>query len=1212
MRLLIDLQCAQHDRQSWSAGAHLLNLVEAMLPIAERDGHDIHLLLNNAFPATIPPVQRRFPKLHAQYRIHVFQGLEASDPTNSNRLWHIEASRLLRDFAIAGLSPDAVMSPSLFHDGTNNASHPRRLALSDTPNLAIHHDLVRTGTEADEPSKNPSDDHEQPFDAVIAVSETTRQDAMDALNCTKAHTRTIPGDAGAEFTPPDSMSLLDMEHLRARYALLRPYLLAVGSKSCPSALQDIVSAYNALPRGIIDSHDLVIAGNFSGNEISCIREHVKTLSLNPGHVRILDHVSDEDLPGIFGLAEIFVMPAARRGFGLPALQAIRSGTLAIGANAASLSDVVGTPETLFEPGDIRSLTSLILRGLTDAAFRARMQDKQTRSAAHFSWEASARKALSSLADHTRMTSPESEWSHVQNRLDKLEDRAIGALKALPEPDGGLSEQDRNDLARALLKTRLATENAWRPRSVPQTGLTWRLEGPFDSHYSLASVNRETARALNKQGVKVALVSAEGDGPFDPDPDFLTAHPDLDALHATGQQSTAETVDILSRNLFPPRVSDMRGPLNLLHGYAWEETGLPQDYTRDMTAHLQGLLVTSPHVKKLFEDAGIGLPIHVVGNGVDHLDVPPEPLPITLPQAGFTCLHVSSCFPRKGPDVLLKSFAQAFEAGDDVQLVIKTFSNPHNEIGAQVSALQVTYPNLPPITVVEEPLTPGQMRSLYAAADLLIAPSRAEGYCLPVAEAVLAGKPVLTTGWGGQKIFAGNPLVHFVDYAFAPAQSHLVHWDSVWAEPDQTDLANKLKAFRLAPKPSQETSTKASHQILTDHTWEKVAERSRDAVQRIAAHVPDLPPKVGWVSSYNTRCGIATYSAHLIEAFPDEITVFASHTTDRITSDNAHVRRCWKQNGQDTLAQLQAQIRATNPQILVIQFNSGFFSFPHLGALILQAKADGRQVVMMMHATDDSAVPPDRQLARIRPALEACDQLLVHSHHDLNHLKSIGLEDNVSLFPHGVPYAAVPAPPKMSPDRPVVLGTYGFFLPPKGLDQLIAAVAHVRNQGENVALDMINAEFPIKDSAEAIQAARQQIRELGLDGHVNLETRFLDDADSFSRLAQADALVFSYQKTAESASGAIRQALALDRPVLATPLRIFDDVEPLIMRLPGTSAEDIAQGILRLIRALRNPEAEPQTTVQLDTMRSNANRWRESHAYQVLGPRLWRQICALGQ
>src|SRR6056297_1878974 len=118
MRLLIDLQSAQHDRQNWSAGAHLLELVDAMLPIAERDGHDIHLLLNNAFPATIPYVQRRFPKLQAQYRIHVFQGLEASDFAAPIRYWRAAASGLLRDFAIASLSPDAALSSSLFHEGS--------------------------------------------------------------------------------------------------------------------------------------------------------------------------------------------------------------------------------------------------------------------------------------------------------------------------------------------------------------------------------------------------------------------------------------------------------------------------------------------------------------------------------------------------------------------------------------------------------------------------------------------------------------------------------------------------------------------------------------------------------------------------------------------------------------------------------------------------------------------------------------------------------------------------------------------------------------------------------------------------------------------------------------------------------------------------------------------------------------------------------------
>lgn len=1217
MRFLIDLQCAQSGSRTRGIGRYALSLLDAMLPAADAAGHEIHLLLNSAFSATIPDVQRRYPKLHAAHQIHIFHGLTYSGLHHTNGPWRKAASGLMRDFVIASLSPDAVFCPSIF-EGERESFALSPLVLSETPTLATHHDLIPAQMPEVYFENNPDFktfyqsrvDSICSYTALISVSEATRHEALDLLDYPEERIHVILEDAGTQFRPPDGMSLTDMERLRTRYNLARPYLLYVGSGEPRKNLISLIRAYGQLPQGLSASYDLVIAGMLTQEEVAEIHQLIEQLSCDPARIRILGHTPDVDLPGLYGLAALFVIPSLREGFGLPALEAIRCGTLTLGSNRTSLPEVIGTPQTLFDPEDIPAMSALIARGLTDTDFRDDMRAQQTRHAGQFSWVTAAQETLALLAHYGQAVAPDTNWPTLQNRLDALEHRTITALQELCLSYTELRDRDQNDLVRALAKTRLETEDAWRPRNLPKTGLTWRLEGPFDSDYSIASVNRETARALKKRDIDVALLSAEGNGPFDPDPDFLTAHPDLAAFHTTGQEPQPKTVNILSRNMFPPRVWDMQAALNILHGYAWEETGVPLAFTRDMTAHLQGLLVTAPHVKKLFEDAGVGVPVHVVGNGVDHLDVPSAPLPAPLPQAEFTCLHVSSCFPRKGADVLLASFAEAFGSADDVQLVIKTFPNPHNDIAAQIEALRATHPDLPQITVIDDAFTPGQMRSLYAAADLLVAPSRAEGYCLPVAEAVLAGTSVLTTGWGGQKIFSGNPLVHFIDYTLVPATSHLGAWDTVWAEPDPDDLVRKLRAFKTAADPGTDVYAAAADHILTDHTWAKVAERSERAVRSIAARAPTSPPTVGWVSSYNTRCGIATYSAHLIDAFPDRVTVFASHTTDRIAPDGADVRRCWYQDGHDTLAGIQREISATNLQVVVIQFNYGFFNLPNLAALILRIKAQGRRVVMMMHATDDRAVPPDKHLARIRTALKACDRLLVHSHHDLNHLKSLGLEDNVALFPHGVPYIDAPALPAMTADRPVVLGTYGFFLPPKGLDQLIKAVALVRDQGAHVALEMVNAEYPVRSSVDAIAAARAQIAALGLHDHITLETGFLDDADSFARLSRTDALVFPYQKTAESASGAIRQALALDRPVIATPLRIFDDVDSLILRLPGTTAQDIAHGLYPIIRALRSPEAEPEIATRLGTARTNTSHWRQSHAYQELGPRLWRQICTL--
>ncbi|KIN70144.1 Glycosyl transferase group 1 [Sulfitobacter noctilucae] len=1211
MRFLIDLQCAQSGSRSRGIGRYTLSLLDAMLPQATAAGHDVHLLLNAAFPATIPDIQRRYPALHRSGHIHVFQGLDRSGLQDPNGPWRKAASGLLRDFAIAGLAPDAVFCPSVF-EGDSEAFALTPLVLSDTPSLATQHDLIPAQMPAIYFDNNPGFAafyrarmaEMQHFTALIAVSEATRQEARTLLDYPAAHLHLVPEDAGPQFTPPGAMSLSDMTDLRSRHGLMRPYILYVGGGEPRKNLMGLIRAYGGLPQGLRDAHDLVIAGTLTIEEHRNIHQLAQDLSLDLGRIRILGHTPEEDLPGLYGLAALFVMPSLREGFGLPALEAIRCGTLTLGTDATSLPEVIGTPETLFDPADIPAQTALIIRGLTDSDFAKRMRAAQQKHAAQFSWDKAACDTLALLERYAQTRTPVSDWPAVQSRLDALEPAAITALQNLP-PDG-LTEGDRDDLARALAITRLAIEDAWRPRTLPDGTLRWQIEGPFDSDYSLASVNRETALALEACGIDTALVSAEGDGAFDPDPAFLADHPDVATLHTKAPTPP----DILSRNMFPPRVSDMGAPLNLLHGYAWEETGLPLSFTRDMTAHLQGLLVTAPHVKKLMQDAGIGLPVHVVGNGVDHLDVPPAPLPAPLPKAAFTLLHVSSCFPRKGVDVLLAGFAEAFAGQHDVQLVIKTFANPHNDIADQITALQAAHPDLPSITVIDDPLTPGQMRSLYAAADLLVAPSRAEGYCLPVAEAVLAGTPVLTTGWGGQRIFAGNPLVHFTGYSFAPTTSHLGAWDSVWAEPDLADLVAQMQQLRAAPAPDARTRSTAKKMLLQDHTWAKVAERSEQAARRIAAHTPAPPPKIGWISSYNTRCGIATYSEHLIRAFPDAVTVFASHTEDRPAPDGPEVRRCWHQNGRDPLADLRSEIDRADPQVLVIQFNYGFYSFPDLAALILAAQADGRRVVMMMHATDDRAVPPQRKLASILPALRACDLLLVHAHHDLNHLKALGLEDNVALFPHGVPHVGTPAPLAMTRDRPVTLGTYGFFLPPKGLDKLIEALALIRAAGENVALNMVNAEYPVASSTEGIAAARARIAELGLTDHVILETAFLEDDDSFARLSRSDALVFPYQHTAESASGAIRQALALDRPVIATSLRIFDDVDPLITRLPGTSAQDIADGLIPLVRALRDPAAHPEVAQRLATTRDNVTRWRQSHAYQTLAPRLWRQICAL--
>ena len=89
-----------------------------------------------------------------------------------------------------------------------------------------------------------------------------------------------------------------------------------------------------------------------------------------------------------------------------------------------------------------------------------------------------------------------------------------------------------------------------------------------------------------------------------------------------------------------------------------------------------------------------------------------------------------------------------------------------------------------------------------------------------------------------------------------------------------------------------------------------------------------------------------------------------------------------------------------------------------------------------------------------------------------------------------------------------------------------------------------------------------IESKGLQDRVKLVTDFLDDDAAISTLAKCELLVFPYQNTKESASGAVRMGVASGVPIAVSPIPIFDDVNGAI-RMRGGTVEDIVASISML-------------------------------------------------
>ncbi|MCW2954652.1 MAG: glycosyltransferase, partial [Conexibacter sp.] len=133
-------------------------------------------------------------------------------------------------------------------------------------------------------------------------------------------------------------------------------------------------------------------------------------------------------------------------------------------------------------------------------------------------------------------------------------------------------------------------------------------------------------------------------------------------------------------------------------------------------------------------------------------------------APCTFLFVGGAIWRKGVDVLLAAWERAFGPDDDVRLVIKDFgldgAYRGQSCGPRVRAM-AERGDLAPLLYVDAQLEAGELPALYRSADVLVAPYRGEGFCLPVLEAMACGVPALHTAAGPTGEFcppeAGWPL-----------------------------------------------------------------------------------------------------------------------------------------------------------------------------------------------------------------------------------------------------------------------------------------------------------------------------------------------------------------------------------------------------------------------------------------------------------------------
>jgi glycosyltransferase involved in cell wall biosynthesis len=225
-------------------------------------------------------------------------------------------------------------------------------------------------------------------DRIIAVSESTRRDALRFYRLDPEKIEVIPEGVDARFRP--NLDPATVSRVRIRYGLPERFVLCVGTIEPRKNLPTLLEAYAALrPRH--EDVGLVIAGA-KGWLYERFFDRLRSLGLER-EVVLTGFVPDEDMPALLDAAEVFAFPSEFEGFGLPPLEAMASGTPVVCSNAASLPEVVGDAGLLLPPRDVGAWVEALGRVLDDGHLRAGLRDRGLERARRFGWDAAARKTL---------------------------------------------------------------------------------------------------------------------------------------------------------------------------------------------------------------------------------------------------------------------------------------------------------------------------------------------------------------------------------------------------------------------------------------------------------------------------------------------------------------------------------------------------------------------------------------------------------------------------------------------------------------------------------------------------------------------------------------------------------------------------------------------------------------------------------------------------
>lgn len=216
-------------------------------------------------------------------------------------------------------------------------------------------------------------------DKIITISEFSKQDIYKQYKISKEKIAVVyPG--------------YDKESFKPRAEKQDNYIIYIGTIQPRKNLIRLIEAVSR-----IDNLNLIIVGKTTGEGkqgwmYEDILKSPKDFGIEE-RVKFLGFVSTEKLAVLLSKALAFIQPSLWEGFGIPAVEAMATGTPVIVSNVSSLPEVVGKAGLLVDPYSIDQIEQAIRVIITDKKLRQKYSKAGIEQAKKFSWDKMTKEIL---------------------------------------------------------------------------------------------------------------------------------------------------------------------------------------------------------------------------------------------------------------------------------------------------------------------------------------------------------------------------------------------------------------------------------------------------------------------------------------------------------------------------------------------------------------------------------------------------------------------------------------------------------------------------------------------------------------------------------------------------------------------------------------------------------------------------------------------------